>query len=507
MCFNGPKEKLPERWCTQLNEQEALQVLLVKAFETQAPDIELLSEAERREATRVAIDSVGPQSAPDTFVATRAHAASMGLAKRLSIVNRILEQPSWHPTLLLLAIGIGVLVGITADVFGSGRQLNLLAPPAWLVILWNLGVYIVLGWRLFEGEPRKASPRVGWTANAAAAALRHFRFRHLQKLALSSAPSAQALIDFGRAWSRASLPLATTRLVVLLHAAAAGVAVAIIAGMYLRGMAFDYRVGWGSTFLDTEGVHTFLSWSLAPALWLSGIQLPDVAQMEALRDASGLDRSEASAAPWIHLYAIMLFITVVVPRTLLASWSGWQARRLSEHFPLSLDEQYYRNILRARRNDPIRIHVLPYAQALTEDAQQNLRRLLELAFDNSPQIVLAGTTPLGGEDDLSSLRASLADTTHLVALFDMTTTPETEYHGAFLSALAAAQVPVIVVVNESSFASRFRDYPQRLTERREAWTAFCGSAHKNPLFFDLASAHMNGYVTALRSSVDELTAA
>jgi Protein of unknown function (DUF2868) len=295
-------------------------------------------------------------------------------------------------------------------------------------------------------------------------------------------------------------------LVVALHAAAAGVAVALIAGMYLRGMAFDYRVEWGSTFLDTESVHTFLSWLLAPALWLSGSELPDVAQMEALRDASGLARADASAAPWIHLYAIMLFITVVVPRTLLACWSGWQAHRMSERFALSFDEQYYRNILRARRNDPIRIQVLPYAQTLADDAQQSLRRILALAFDNSPQIEFAGTTPLGSEDDLGSLRANLANTTHLVALFDMTATPEPEYHGAFLSALTGARAPVIVVVNESGFASRFRDYPQRLVERREAWTAFCNTVHTNPLFFDLVSPQMTSYVTTLRSSLDELTA-
>jgi len=489
-----------------LNEHDALQVLLVKSFETQAPDNELLSEAERREATRTALDAVGPQAAPDAFIAARAQAASMGLARRVSVLDWLLERRGWHSTWLLVAIGIGLLVGITADVFGNGKQLNLLAPPAWLVILWNLGVYIVLCLRLFGGEPRKASPRAGWTRSAAAT-LSNFRFRRLQKLALSSAPPSRALNDFGLAWTRASLPLATARLVTLLHATSAAVAVALIIGMYVRGLVFDYRVAWGSTFLDTESVHTLLSCLLAPALWLSGIQLPDVAQMEALRDAAVLDRGQASAAPWIHLYAIMLFITVVLPRTLLACWSGWQAHRMSGHFPLSLDEQYYRNLLRAQRNEPIRIHILPYAQTLAGDAEQNLRRILELAFDNSPQIELAGTTPLGGEDDLSGLPASLAHTTHLVALFDMTTTPETEYHGAFLSALAAAQVPVIIVVNESSFANRFREYQQRLTERREAWTAFGRTVHKNPLFFDLVSPHMTSYVTALRSSIDELTAA
>ncbi len=152
-----------------------------------------------------------------------------------------------------------------------------------------------------------------------------------------------------------------------------------------------------------------------------------------------------------------------------------------------------------------------YPAVRTGPRRQTLSRTcaesLELAFDNSPQIELAATTPLGGEDDLDGLRASLAHATHLVALFDMTATPEAEYHGAFLSALAAAQVPVIVVVNESGFASRFRDYPQRLTERREAWTTFGQSLHKSPLFFDLAAPQMASYVSALRSAIDELTAA
>lgn len=496
-----------EWWYGQLNEHEALQVVLVKSFETQTTEVgQLLSEADRRQATHTALEAVGSRSTPDAFIAARAQVASRSLAKQVSAADWILERDGWHSTWLLLAIGIGLLLGITADVIGSGTQLNLLAPPAWLVILWNLGVYVVLCTRLFAATPRQASPRAGWTARAAGA-LRDFQFRRLHKPAASSAPQSKALTDFGMAWSHASLPLATTRLVTLLHAASAAVAVALIIGMYVRGLVFDYRVEWGSTFLDTQSVHTLLSCLLAPALWLSGIQLPDVAQMETLRDAAGLDRAQASAAPWIHLYAIMLFTTVVLPRTVLACWNGWQAHRMNRRFPLSLDEQYYRNLLRTQRNDPVRIHILPYAQSLASDAELNLRRVLELAFDNSPQIELAATTPLGGEDDLNGLPASLVHATHLVALFDMTATPEAEYHGAFLSALAAAaQVPIIIVLNESGFANRFKEYPQRLSERREAWTAFAQSLHKRPLFFDLTSPQIATDVSALRSCLDELTA-
>ncbi len=489
-----------------MNEHDALQVMLVKSFETGAADDALLADAERHEATRSALETVGPRGAPDAFIAARASAASRGLAQLLPVVQRMLERQGWHTSWLALAIGIGLLVGITADLFGGGRQLNLLAPPAWLVILWNLGVYTVLCTRLFGGGSRKTSPRAGWRQSAASI-LSDFRFRRWQKLTASSPPHSRALADFGTAWTRASLPLATARLVTLLHTASAAVAIALIGGMYLRGLVFEYRVEWGSTFLTTQSVHALLSFLLAPALWLSGIQLPDVAQMEALRNAAGLDRAQATAAPWIHLYAIMLAITVVLPRMLLACCSAWQVRRLSAHFPLSLDEQYYRSLLRAQRGDSTQLQVLPYALALATDTQQNLAKILELAFDNAPQIAFSQTTPLGGEDDLTDVLESLAHATHIVAVFDMTATPEAEYHGAFLRALtAAAQVPVLIVVNESGFASRFKAYPQRLAERRETWTVFTRSMHKSVLFFDLATPQLADCIRELKSSIDTLTA-
>ena len=153
-----------------MNEHDALQVLLVKSFETQASDNELLSEAERREATRTALEAVSPQAAPDAFIAARARAARRSLA-RLASVDWIFERQGWRPTWLLLAIGLGLLVGITADVFGGITQLNLLAPHVWLVIVWNAAVYFALCTGLFRGEPRWASSRSGWRrANAPTAA-------------------------------------------------------------------------------------------------------------------------------------------------------------------------------------------------------------------------------------------------------------------------------------------------------------------------------------------------
>ena len=489
-----------------MNEHEALQVVLVKSFETQSGEDPLLADADRHEATRTALEVVGPDGAPEAFIAARAQGANRRLCAQMPQLDRILQRDTWHAAWLGLAIVSGLLLGITADVFGSGRQLNLLAPPTWLVILWNLGVYCLLATRLIGSTPRQEPSREGWITRAAKE-LRAVQWRRVLTSFSSSLPQSTALTDFGIAWIQASLPLATRRLSVLLHAASAAVAVALIIGMYLRGLVFDYRVAWGSTFLNTESVHTLLSFLFAPALWLSGIQLGDVAQMEALREASGVAREQATAAPWIHLYAIMLLITVVLPRTALACWNQWQARRLSRNFPLSLDEQYYRTLLRIQRGEVTQVCVLPYAQSLAVAAEEVLRRSLELAFDNSPQIILGATTPLGAEDDLSSLTAGLAQATHLVAVFDMTATPEAEYQGAFLSALAAKkQVPILIIVNEAGFAARFSAYPHRLSERRDAWITFFQAVQKNPLFLDLAAPQTAAYVSLLRSAINDVTA-
>lgn len=485
-----------------MNEHEALQVLLVKSFETQGADRQLLSDAERRDATRAALEIVGKQGTAEAFVAARAKIAVGGVTRQSPVAAKLLQSDGWHASRLLLAIGVGLLVGITADVFGSGQQLNLLAPPAWLVIVWNLVVYLLLCARRFGAGSVNALPGIGLIARGVRA-LMDYRFRHAAGAA--AGPQALAQTDFGVAWTRASVPLTTARIATLLHAASAAVAVALIAGMYLRGLVLEYRVGWSSTFLQADTVHGLLSFLLAPALWLSGIPLPDAAQMEALRDASAAGRAHASAAPWIHLYAVMLILVVVVPRTLLALWSGWRARQLAAHFPLPLDDSYYRGLLRVQRGEPTEVQVLPYGQALTGNAEQHLRNLLSQAFDDSPAIALAPMTTLGAEDDLGNLSTALANATHLVAVFDMTATPEAEYHGAFLSALqAAVKLPVIVVVNESSFATRFSDYPRRLDERREAWSRFARSVARRPLFLDLEQPQTSANVDALKALIDEL---
>ena len=146
-----------------------------------------------------------------------------------------------------------------------------------------------------------------------------------------------------------------------LHLAAAALGLGLVAGLYLRGLVLDYRVGWESTFLDAATVQPLLATLLAPASALSGIAVPDVAGVQALRlpQAEGTD---ASAAPWIHLYALQLALCVLLPRLVLALWAGGRALALKRALPLPLHEPYFQRLLRQQQGAGLRARLWPHAR-------------------------------------------------------------------------------------------------------------------------------------------------
>src|SRR5690606_26956090 len=86
---------------------------------------------------------------------------------------------------------------------------------------------------------------------------------------------------FAAAWTQATGPLTAARLARTLHLAAATLAFGAIIGLYLRGLVFEYRAGWASTFLDPGQVGALLKLVFGPAALLTGIELPDAARLAA----------------------------------------------------------------------------------------------------------------------------------------------------------------------------------------------------------------------------------
>ncbi len=502
-----------------MDERVALLTLAVRAVETADRERRTWTDEDRAWASRAAAEVVGEGASPADFVAQRARLAWQRLASREAAFVRAVERLHWRP-----AIGGGLLLvalaaGLAIERIGSEQRINLLALPVLGLLAWNLLVYLGLlaslllrlsKRRLPTGRtPLSALERVDESARApgearpatllpAGALLRRLLvagaagvvWRWPQRAGvLTESTLSRLLAD----WSRLAAPLYAARAARLLHCAAALFALGVIAGFYLRGIAFEYRAGWESTFLSPTTVHTLLGWLFAPGLWLTGQTLPELA---ALRFASA--SAGVNAAPWLHLLAATLFTVVVVPRLLLAALKLLRERQQLRLLVADFSAPYFQALLRGYQSAPLRLSVIPYSYHPSPAALDGLHKVAARVFGGRP--LLACMAPVAyGDEDVLPAASRPAPGTPACALFNLAATPEREAQGAFLGALRAclAGAPLLAVVDEAAWRARFGAADRRLVERRAAWQAGLAEFGLTPIFVDLAQPDLGAVQAAL----------
>ena len=483
-----------------MTEDDARRVTLLQAFETAQPPSPLWGDDDRAWATRLALQ--GGAVSAETFIARRAQHALQRLTPREGALARWRDARTWAAQAAAWAALGGWLLGLLADSIGSSQHINLLAPPLWGVLVWNAVVYLVL---LGHGLARLlARPtRPGLLRRLTGRAL---RFGHGRAAADPAAGAAAPLPIFASLWLRRSAPLSGARAAVVLHVAAAALAVGLIGGLYLRGLVLDYRAGWESTFLGAASAHAVVSTLLAPAAALAHIAVPDAAAFEALRSAHGSASAGAPAGPWIHLFALTLLGFVVLPRAALALAGAARARWLSGHMALPLEDPYFQRLARQQQGDVAQVVVQPYASGVDAQSAPRLQSLLAPVLGDGLALRIAPGAAFGAED--APVAAPAPGTTLGAVLFDLSATPEVQVHGRYLRAFAAsapAGAATIVFVDEAAFRRRFGADSARLAQRREAWRVFTEALGTLPVFIDLdapdAAAVQRGVQLALRSPV------
>lgn len=475
-----------------MDEADARRVLLLRAVE-EGGAMPAWREADGEWATEQARREVGDSAATETFLAARARRACSRLLERepgLAVWLPSHPAPSrtaaWKGVALLAAFVLGVM----ADSLGTGQRVNILAPPLIGLLLWNLGVYLALlaHVALPTGSGRPGPLRRGIEKGLARVFLRLDGAAASAEGAGGSAGKRSSLwpaaLRFGSAWAELSRPLQSARLAGWLHAAAAALAAGAITSLYLRGLAFEYLAGWSSTFLGPAAVHQLLGIVLGPAAALTGLSLPGVDELAALKFSAGPGEN---AARWIHLYAVTLLAAVVLPRAAMAMVSAWRARRLAVQVVLPLGEPYFERLRRAYAGQRLGICVQPFNYRLPAGLQVALHRALDERFGPGVQSRLADNVVLGA----SLVKPpALQPGEWLALLFSLSATPERETHGSFLQAMAASVAPgaLKVLVDESGYRQRLSaaDAALRLPQRRAAWQALLEETGHTPVFINLA---------------------
>lgn len=462
-------------------EDAARRVLLLRAYEADTAarpgaagqESPLWTADDRAWATRLASEGGAPPAAPAAWLDARARHALQRLLPRAPEAARALAQRHWRRHWLLLAAVLGAAAGFVVDALGGHQRIDLLSVPVWGLVGWNglvyLGLLLAPLWRL----------RRGGAAQAAGQAAEPGLARRLWQAAVQgrNASAVPPVRRFQQQWAQVSAPVGAARLAQLLHLSAAALALGLVAGLYARGLVLDYRAAWQSTFLEPAQVHALLQVLLTPAAAATALPLPDAAAVAALRVGPG-EAATGAAAVWIHLLATSLALFVVLPRLVLAGAAAWRARRAGNRLVLPLQEAYFQRLLSARRREgrgPAVVQVLPHAAAPGAQAALALRAVLAAALGDKLELQLSPAVAYGAEEDAAAQRPAPGTTLRLV-LVDLNATPEAETHGRLLQTLqaqgpAGEGLPLLLLADESAFARRFGELPQRLEQRRAAWQA------------------------------------
>ena len=482
-----------------MDEYAALDVTAVRALETGDSERTLWSDADREWASRAAAEVVGEGADGETFLACRARLVLERIGARSAAVPRAARALRWRPWVGWLVIAGAFFLGVAVDCVGGVTHINLLAPPVMALLLWNVVVYaaLVAGLVVPHGRPGRAGPLRALLIRLAAERGRGGRGDRGGSGGGSSGLRA-ILAALPGDWARIAAPLYAVRAARILHLAAATTALGVIAGLYVRGLAFEYRATWESTFLDAAQVRALLAAALAPGALLTGIAVPSVAALEAIR-APGSE----NAAAWLHLLAASVAAVVVVPRLLLAVGVALVERRRATHVDVPLSDEYYRRLLRGYRGAAVRVRVIPYSYAAPQAALAGIEAIVARAFGSSAALTV--DAPLAwGDDEAMAARPLLDGEDPVIALFNATATPEREAHGAFVAALAAgaeAARPVVAIVDESAFRARWPGQDRRLTERRAAWKDLFAESRVQPMFIDLAAPDLAAAEAALDAAL------
>lgn len=478
-------------------EDAARQTTLARSIEVADSEQRILSAADRAYASRAASELARwhatqsrSQASADAFIAKRAELLVAQLAKREPVVAEAQRALAWRPWIGVALPLLALAAGAAFEQIADRQHVNLLAFPLLGLLVWNLVVYATLALHslvgfasstsreLRSGLRDRTGPRA-WLARLA---------QHATPSANAGSPIlAGAVTSFATDWARRSAPLTGLRAARVFHFAAAAFALGAVAGMYARGLAFDYRAGWESTFLDTAQVHAILSTVFWPAAKLFAMPLPSIEEVAAMRFAAGSAAAAVpaqSAARWIHLYAATIAIVVIVPRIALGLIAGWRERRFAANFLVDLDEPYFRRLTGPFTRGAARVRVLPYSFTVDEPAVAGLRRMAVAVLGDGAEVTLRPSVSYGMEGEAAhGLDLADANVAANWALFSLAATPENESHGLFLDTLKrtlasrdGVSSEFAVIIDEAGYRRRLAEQAgaeERLAERRSAWLAFC----------------------------------
>ena len=449
--------------------QQAKLILLAKAAE-QSQDASLKwTIADTQTASLRTAHALGESATSARILSERARNVLATLSDRgvnTTVGTKAKLPMVFVPVLILLAFVLGAL---TDRIASPEHLVNLLSPPFWSVILWNLGVYLVLILCMVglfgDAQSRFSLP------------IRKCMMSFVEKSAFTTFKKGFKA-TFYADWTQVVAPLIRMHVARTLHWAAVFFALGLIVSLLVRGFGTAYWAGWESTWLSEkpETVKTFidLTYGLIP----QSLGLPPIPDLETLTqwraDRLPFLAAPVSAAPWLIRMMIMMAAVVIVPRLIFIVFNTWRMRRYAKKVVLDLDSPYYQDILSQCRQDA-KLGTLGIVTSTVDRADRAQRiKLVRNLWGTAAESEVLSFDFNNVESSTPAAPASERKTVMLLWL-DGIETPEDDVHGVALEkakSTYAEDLAFAVWLDMVEFNERFAATPNRTKERLYHWLDF-----------------------------------
>ncbi|MCF0252997.1 MAG: DUF2868 domain-containing protein [Duodenibacillus sp.] len=454
-------ENAPNPDTVVLPARQLQSVLLARAIEeSTAGEPEALARS--KAAGTAALHAVGDEAGPGQFIYARACRILADVPAYSDLAAGDMpahEFFGWGCKILVVA---AFLLGITTDRLATtGDVINLLSPPFWGLIAWNVAVYLMLAVKAAGVARLPLGPRSLMTLIARRCA---------------SAPFSKGVAArFHALQAKAFAPVMRLQAARALHYAAASFALGLVSSLLVRGLGTYYTVGWESTWLADapDMVCAFIqaAYGLVPPV--AGLpELPGLETVAAMRmDKLAAAAQTASAAPWLARMLVLVTSIIIVPRLLLGFADHCRCKRLEKAMALPITDDYWQGVLvklHTGRGGRLTIVADAGAGTATLDSARQLSQLWGDAAD-----------PWIERMDFSDAQAAVprfyesGAPVLAAAWFEGAHTPEPDVHGAVIARIservAVSGGRLWAVVDMRPFIAKTRAYPRRAGERLAAW--------------------------------------
>lgn len=473
-------------------------ILLVQAFEESDHQGKFLPLSTRHHATQQArahghsLEKDSTDTSVD-FLKKRTEIIWAFVKQSYPNLTQVWSRPQPHIPVSLVALPAFV-AGLLVNGLGTSQRVNLLNFPLLLILGWNVGIYLITSIMTVL----KSSTTSTWMNLPL-----HWLAKWARQWETPAWPSIKSLDSAAAVWIRKGTQRFTNvywketrhlwrqRLRLTLHLGAACMALGIVLGLYIRGLALDYQATWESTFLAADQVHTFLHILLGPAAWLLQHPFPAVSDIVSLQAPQ-----HGPAGPWIHLWAMTALAVIVIPRSLMA-WIGQRSlKRAREAFALPLHDPYFVHLLAPDRGQGVRVAIMPYSYQPSSGATAFLESCFLDLFGNLSTLQWQPPVPFGQENPGWPEVSTSAQT--LVVIFNAGQTPEWEVQGEWLNLvqtqMSASQslTKLLVILDEEQYRQTVDQV--RSSERRQTWQRLGTQYHLTFVPFDVHTTSRDQFI-------------